>query len=92
LSLFVVGENYNVFVFVSIIVKVYIRYATTNSFFMTATATSSIATILYIDDDNDDCLILRSSLEDAGNASKLICANDGEEAVKYLNSVSPATM
>ena len=55
-------------------------------------ATTAIAypsTILYIDDDNDDCMIMRTSLEDAGDQSTLICANDGEEAVRYLNSVAP---
>lgn len=43
--------------------------------------------ILYIDDDSDDCLILKSSLEDAGNNAKLICTASGEEAVAYLNSI-----
>lgn len=47
--------------------------------------------ILYIDDDSDDCMILKSSLKDAGNASELICANDGEEAVNYLNTLSPTS-
>lgn len=56
------------------------------------TAATTISTILYIDDDSDDCLILRSSLEDAGNSSQLICANDGEEAVKILNSSSPDSL
>ena len=46
------------------------------------------STILYIDDDCDDCILLRSSIEDAGNQANLICANDGEEAVNYLNSIS----
>lgn len=54
--------------------------------------TTIASTILYIDDDNDDCLILKSSLEDYGNSTNLICANDGEEAVRYLNSVSPASL
>jgi len=58
---------------------------------MSYTTTAS-STILYIDDDSDDCLILKSSLEDCGNSSKLIFANDGEEAVRYLNSVSPASL
>src|SRR5829696_7955804 len=44
--------------------------------------------ILYVDDDNDDCIFLKTSIEDAGRTADLICANDGEEAVKYLNSVS----
>jgi CheY-like chemotaxis protein len=52
------------------------------------TIASQAPTILYIDDDSDDCLFLRSSLEDAGKATNLICATDGEEAVAYLNAVS----
>jgi CheY-like chemotaxis protein len=48
--------------------------------------------ILYVDDDNDDCLFLRTSLEDAGNKADLICATDGEEAVQYLNSVEPESL
>lgn len=59
---------------------------------MTATITATAPTILYIDDDSDDCLILKSSLEDSGSSTKLIYANDGEEAVRYLNSVSPALL
>ena len=58
---------------------------------MSYTTTAS-STILYIDDDSDDCLILKSSLEDCGNNANLIFANDGEEAVRYLNSVSPASL
>lgn len=50
------------------------------------------STILYIDDDSDDCFIMQSSFEDSGNSAKLICANDGEEAVRYLNSVSPSSL
>jgi CheY-like chemotaxis protein len=45
--------------------------------------------ILYVDDDADDCIFLKTSLEDAGSKAKLICANDGEEAVGYLNSITP---
>lgn len=58
-----------------------------------ATTTASLhSTILYIDDDSDDCLILKSSLEDFGNGANLICSNDGEEAVQYLNSISPSLL
>lgn len=46
------------------------------------------STILYVDDDSDDCIFLKTSLEDAGNKANLICANDGEEAVNYLNSIT----
>lgn len=49
-------------------------------------------TILYIDDDSDDCIFLKSSLEDAGTTAKLVCASNGEEAVQYLNSVAPASL
>lgn len=56
-----------------------------------ATATSP-ATILYIDDDSDDCLILQSSMEEAGTAAKLVYANGGEEAIQYLNSVLPSSL
>jgi CheY-like chemotaxis protein len=55
------------------------------------TTTIANATILYIDDDSDDCLILRSSLEDTGNTAHLICASDGEEAVRYLDSISSSS-
>ena len=48
--------------------------------------------ILYIDDDSDDCLILKSSLEDAGNNAKLICTASGEEAVAYLNSIESSAL
>ena len=56
---------------------------------MTATTIAN-ATILYIDDDSDDCLILRSSLEDTGNKARLVYANSGEEAVGYLDSLTPS--
>jgi len=46
-------------------------------------------TILYVDDDCDDCIFIKTSLEDAGNKADLICARDGEEAVNYLNSITP---
>lgn len=53
--------------------------------FMSNTTTKS--TILYVDDDSDDCVFLKTSVEDAGNKANVICATDGEEAVNYLNSV-----
>jgi len=49
-------------------------------------ATKSL--ILYVDDDSDDCIFLKASVQDAGNRADVICANDGEEAVLYLTSVS----
>jgi CheY-like chemotaxis protein len=45
------------------------------------------STILYVDDDSDDCIFLKTSIEDAGSQANVICAADGEEAVNYLNSV-----
>lgn len=58
----------------------------------TATTTALAPTILYVDDDSDDCLILKTSFEDTGNATHLVFANDGEEAVRYLNSVAPSSL
>ncbi len=50
------------------------------------------STILYVDDDSDDCVFLKTSIEDAGNEATLICANDGEEAVNYLNSITNSSL
>lgn len=50
------------------------------------------STILYIDDDSDDCIFMKTSWEDAGNKANLICANDGEEAVNYLNSMAVSSL
>ncbi|HUC82738.1 MAG TPA: response regulator [Flavisolibacter sp.] len=49
--------------------------------------TTTKSTILYVDDDSDDCIFLKTSVEDADNKANVICATDGEEAVKYLNSM-----
>jgi len=46
------------------------------------------ATILYVDDDSDDCVFLKTSIEDSGKKADVICASDGEEAVQYLQSVA----
>ncbi|HYO22210.1 MAG TPA: response regulator [Flavisolibacter sp.] len=54
---------------------------------MSNATTASKSTILYVDDDSDDCIFLKTSIEDAGNKANVICAADGEEAVNYLNSV-----
>jgi len=64
-------------IFVAPPISQFMNYATTNKL-----------TILYVDDDSDDCMFLRTSMEDAGHKANLICANDGEEAVNYLNSVT----
>ena len=50
------------------------------------------STILYVDDDSDDCIFLKTSLEDAGTTANLICSNDGQEAVNYLNSIAPDSL
>lgn len=44
--------------------------------------------ILYVDDDSDDCIFLKSSLENSGKKADLVCSHDAEEAVRYLDSVS----
>jgi two-component system response regulator len=49
--------------------------------------TTTKSTILYVDDDSDDCIFLKASVEDTGKEADVICATDGEEAVNYLNSV-----
>lgn len=51
--------------------------------------TTTKSTILYVDDDSDDCIFLGASFEDAGDKANLICATNGEEAVNYLNSITP---
>ena len=48
--------------------------------------------ILYVDDDSDDCYFLGLSLSEAGTKADLICAGNGEEAIKYLNSVVSADL
>lgn len=58
----------------------------------TATTIAKEPTILYIDDDSDDCLILKTSLEESGSHTNLICANDSEDAFRYLNSVAPGLL
>ena len=42
--------------------------------------------ILYVDDDKDDCNLLKESF--ATISTSLVCASGGEEALVYLNSVS----
>ena len=53
---------------------------------------STKSTILYVDDDSDDCVFLKTSLEDAGSKADLVCATDGEEAIQYLNSIAPDSL
>lgn len=47
---------------------------------------STTSKILYVDDDSDDRYFLSLSLSEAGAAADLICADNGEEAINYLNS------
>lgn len=44
--------------------------------------------ILYVDDDTDDQVFLKTSLDDVGGKAKLVCASGGEEAMSYLNSIT----
>lgn len=54
--------------------------------------TVSKSVILYVDDDSDDCFFLKTSLEDSGARADLVCSHDGEEAVRYLDSVDAASL
>ena len=44
--------------------------------------------ILYVDDDNDDCIFLAESFAALNTSTDLVCASGGEEAITYLSSVS----
>jgi CheY-like chemotaxis protein len=57
--------------------------AATKKFIVTATISKKI---LYVDDDLDDCVFLTESFASTGEKANLICASDGEEAIKYLNA------
>lgn len=54
--------------------------------------TTPKSVILYVDDDSDDCSFLKASLEDSGGEADLVCSPDGEEAVRYLDSVDAAAL
>ncbi|MDQ6610191.1 MAG: response regulator [Bacteroidota bacterium] len=54
--------------------------------------TTTTSTILYVDDDSDDCIFLKTSLEASGYKATLVCASNGEEAVSYLNSVASGSL
>jgi CheY-like chemotaxis protein len=43
--------------------------------------------VLYVDDDNDDCLLLSESFAATTSDASLVCAPGGQEAINYLNSV-----
>ena len=52
--------------------------------------TTIIPKILYVDDDNDDCIFLTESF--ANTEANLVCASGGEEAISYLNSISTESL
>lgn len=55
-------------------------------------STTSTPKILYVDDDNDDCLFLTESFAASNAHTDLICAPGGEEAISYLNSIDPTAL
>ena len=56
------------------------------------TDTTSKTVMLYIDDDSDDCIFLKASLEDSGSTAALVYSQDGEEAMHYLDSMDTASL
>jgi CheY-like chemotaxis protein len=52
--------------------------------------TTIIPKILYVDDDNDDCIFLAESF--ANTETNLVCACGGEEAISYLNSINSESL
>ena len=44
--------------------------------------------VLYVDDDNDDCIFLSESFAATAIETNLVCASGGEEAILYLNSIN----
>lgn len=54
------------------------------------TATTTFCHILYADDDSDDQLFLNETLSSSGLSAEMICVNNGEEAISYLEH-TPAT-
>ena len=50
--------------------------------------TDTTITILYVDDDQDEMLMLKKSISDTGTPASLVYAPGGEEALHYLNSLS----
>jgi CheY-like chemotaxis protein len=85
-------ENYPGFFFGKLLKKKSIFVAPPITTVMNCYAIPTAFTILYIDDDSDDCMLLQSSLEEAGSKAQLVCANTGEEAVRYLNSISSSSL
>jgi CheY-like chemotaxis protein len=52
----------------------------------------TISKILYVDDDSDDRYFFNLSFEECGTPADLVCANNGEEAIEYLNSVNASDL
>lgn len=53
---------------------------------MQAPINTTYSSILYADDDSDDRFFLRESLVATGLKADLVCTNDGEEAIHYLEN------
>ena len=47
------------------------------------------ASILYVDDDDDDRYFLQLSLGENSQGTELVCASDGEKAIDYLEQLEP---
>ncbi len=59
---------------------------------MTTTTTTTHCHILYADDDSDDQLFLNESLSSSGLTANMICVNNGEEAISYLEHTPAAEL
>ncbi|HEU4471817.1 MAG TPA: response regulator [Flavisolibacter sp.] len=51
---------------------------------------NALPKILYVDDDSDDCILLTESFASA--SADLVCASDGQTAIKYLHSVETGAL
>jgi len=54
--------------------------------------TTTYCHILYADDDSDDQLFLNESLHSSGLSAEMICVNNGEEAISYLEHTPPTQL
>jgi CheY-like chemotaxis protein len=48
--------------------------------------TMTTPVILYVDDDKDDCHLLKESF--AATTTSLVCLSGGEDAIRYLNNLN----
>ena len=48
---------------------------------------NTIPNVLYVDDDSDDCILLKESFEANTKDTRIVCASGGEEAIRYLHSI-----